>query len=417
MPKLTSVPTALQAPGYYHDSLHLYLDVQKPGRSASWAFQYEFHGKQVSLGLGSALGGTRAKVSRELARRKAAELNGWLAEGKNPREHLRLKRERGRSFGELAEEKIAQLALNWKNPAKQVREWANSLKQHAARLWGRPASAITDDDVIGVLSPLWHDKRAMAEVLRMRLHAVLEFAMSTKAREYGPNPARLEFVANRLGEQEDTEEHAASMPYQDAPEFLKRVAATEGDDMRVLELAILVGLRSTETTLVEWTEVDLKNRLWTIPWSRMKSTKAEAKKRGNRPHKVVLTDRMVAMFRAMEARRVAGNPYVFPAQRQPESGKPINRAAIEVAMRKLSVPRETASPHGWRATFMEFAKSHFHDGEAVAHWCQGHAPSHGKVGRAYSREQPVALCGELWAAWSDFLTRGKGKVVRLRAVA
>ena len=188
MPKLTSVPTALQAPGYYHDSLHLYLDVQKPGRSASWAFQYEFRGKQISLGLGSALGGTRAKVSRELARRKAAELNNWLAEGKVPREQLRLKRERGRSFGELAEEKIAQLALNWKNPAKQIREWTNSLKVHAARLWGRPASTISDDDVIGVPSPLWHDKRAMAEVLRMRLHAVLEFAMSTKAREYGPTP-------------------------------------------------------------------------------------------------------------------------------------------------------------------------------------------------------------------------------------
>ena len=140
------------------------------------------------------------------------------------------------------------------------------------------------------------------------------------------------------------------MPYQDAPEFLKRVAAADGDDMRVLELAILVGLRSTETTFAVWSEVDLKNRLWMIPWSRMKSTKAEAKKRGNRPHGIVLTDRMVAIFRAMEARRVAGNLYVFPAQRQPEKGKPINRAAIDVAMRKLGVDRNTASPHGWRAT-------------------------------------------------------------------
>ena len=154
MPKLISVPTALQTRGYYHDSLHLYLDVQKPGRSASWAFQYELRGRQISLGLGSALGGARARVSRELARRKAAELNNWLAEGKDPREQLRLKRVLGRTFGELAVEKIAQLALNWKNPVTQTREWTRSLKVHAARLWALPASAITDDDVIGVLAPV-----------------------------------------------------------------------------------------------------------------------------------------------------------------------------------------------------------------------------------------------------------------------
>ena len=410
MPKLTSVPTeALQARGYYHDSLHLYLDVQKPGRSASWAFQYE----SFVAGRSRSASARRSvelvpQVSRELARRKAAELNSWLAEGKDPREQLRLKRERRRTFGDLAAEKIAQLALNWKNPVTQTREWTRSLKIHAARLWALPASTITDDDVIGVLAPLWHERglRLTCCACDFTLCWVCDVDEGARAR---PQPATAGVRRRRARRAGGHRGACAFDALPGSPKFLKRVRGGEGDDMRVLELAMLVGLRSAEIDGAQWSEVDLKGRLWTIPWSRMKSTKAEAKKRGDRPHKVVLTDRMVAIFRAMEGKRVAGNPYVFPAQRQPEKGKPINRAAIEVAMRELDVDRRTASPHGWRATFMEFAKNHFHDGEAVAHWCQGHAPAHGKVGQAYSREQPVALCGELWGAWSDFSDQRQGQ--------
>ena len=62
--------------GYHPDGAGLYLQVSKGG-GKSWVFRYMLRGKSREMGLGS-------HVSLQLARQKATEVRGLLAEGIDP---------------------------------------------------------------------------------------------------------------------------------------------------------------------------------------------------------------------------------------------------------------------------------------------------------------------------------------------
>jgi integrase len=63
-------------------------------------------------------------------------------------------------------------------------------------------------------------------------------------------------------------------------------------------------LRSGEVRGAEWSEIDLKNKTWTIPASRMKASKE---------HRVPLSDAAIALLKALP--RFKDNNLVFPAPR------------------------------------------------------------------------------------------------------
>ena len=274
-----SLSETLQTKGSHHDSLNLYLDVRQPGVSASWLFQYEWRGRHCELGLGSAIGGRRPKVSRSQARRKAAALLVMLAEGKDPKAERIRQRQMGKPFSEIAEAKIALLAKDWKNPRRMTVAWTNSLKGHAARLWARPVSEISDGDVIDVLRPIWTEKPAAADVVRMRIEAVLEYGVSINSRAHGPNPARLGYVTDRLGSQPDNEKSRAALPLADAPGLYARVRAESDIRAKALAMTMLTALRGNEVQHMRWDELDLKAGRWTVPPIKMKGSLAKAKKR------------------------------------------------------------------------------------------------------------------------------------------
>ena len=58
----------------------------------------------------------------------------------------------------------------------------------------------------------------------------------------------------------------------------------------LFRLLILTGLREREVANASWPEFDLRNRLWTIPASRMK---------GDRAHEIPLADRALELVEAL----------------------------------------------------------------------------------------------------------------------
>jgi integrase len=69
---------------------------------------------------------------------------------------------------------------------------------------------------------------------------------------------------------------------------------------QIMRLLILTGCRLNEVALAQWSEIDLKAKVWTIPAKRMKMKK---------PHAIHLTDIMVDVLRSLK-RGTAGD-YVF----------------------------------------------------------------------------------------------------------
>src|SRR3546814_1555563 len=83
--------------------------------------------------------------------------------------------------------------------------------------------------------------------------------------------AALRSVRKGLPRQPTQENHFAALPYADVPALvtrLKKLPDTAGRD--ALLFTILNAVRSGETRLASWSEIDLKGAVWTIPAARMK---------------------------------------------------------------------------------------------------------------------------------------------------
>jgi integrase len=105
-------------------------------------------------------------------------------------------------------------------------------------------------------------------------------------------------------------------------------AAREVDDpyCGIVELLVLTEQRREEVARLAWDELDLTQRIWTIPKSRTKNAK---------PHVVQLSDQSIAVLRRVEKR----GPYVSAVH----GNKPFQNFAV--AKRKLD---ELSKVPGWR---------------------------------------------------------------------
>jgi integrase len=79
----------------------------------------------------------------------------------------------------------------------------------------------------------------------------------------------------------------------------------------LFRLLILTGLREREVANASWPEFDLRNRLWTIPASRMK---------GDRAHEIPLADRALELVEALPRFTAGGFLFSTTAGQKPVNG-------------------------------------------------------------------------------------------------
>ena len=90
------------------------------------------------------------------------------------------------TFVEAAVRVIGQKRCGWRSP-KTPRLWIRTLEMYAfPRLGKVPVSEITSADVLETLSPIWHTRPKVARAVRLRIRAVLEWAVAMDWR--GDNP-------------------------------------------------------------------------------------------------------------------------------------------------------------------------------------------------------------------------------------
>ena len=348
-------------------------------------------GRAREMGLGPL-----RDVSLEQARQLAYQARQLKRQGIDPIEARRAKQldiavatAKTMSFEACAKGYIAAHRAGWKN-AKHSQQWVSSLETFVYPVFGKlPVEAIDVGLVMKVLEPIWNNKTETASRVRGRIEAVLDWAA---ARGYwaGENPGRwkghLENLLAPKSKVAPTKNHAA-LDYRELPGFMTKLSEQEGAAVRALKFAILTATRTSETRGARWDEINLAERLWTIPAARMK---------GAREHRVPLSDAAMAIIeRQAECRQ---GDLVFPGK---AAGRPLGTNALLQVMQRLG--HADVTPHGFRSTFRDWVSESTHFASEIAEMALAHKIPN-RVEAAYRRGDLLAKRRQVMNAWAKFCT-------------
>jgi integrase len=397
--KLTALKVArLTKPGRYGDANGLYLRVAeyaltngKSAQSKNWIFRYERDGRERWMGLGPlntltlAEARSLARECRQLLLRNVDPIDARQAQ----RHGQRLDAARSITFRQCAETYIKAHRAGWRSAA-HAEQWPASLSRFAYPHIGYlPVSAIDTPLVLKCLEPIWTSTTDTASRLRGRIESILDWA---KAREFrdGENPARwrghLDKLLPAVAKVRKVEHHAA-LPYAEAPTFMAELRARNEITARALEFTILTAARTGETLGAQWSEIDFRAKLWTVPGERMKSGK---------PHAVPLSDRTIKILEALP--RVDGCPFVFPGTKQ---GQSLSHTAMLKILRGM---RPGLSVHGFRSTFSDWGRDRTNYGRDIVEACLAHT-IRDVTERAYRRGTALEKRARLMSDWARFLAK------------
>jgi integrase len=391
---------SLKARGFYCDGGGLYLQVS-PAGTKSWVFRYAIAGRMRHMGLGSLTTFTLAE-----ARERARKMRQLVADGIDPidqRNKTRGAAVTALSFRQCAERYVAAHEASWKNGSKA---WLASLDNHAPQLLDAPVSAIDLALVLQAIEPIWTAKPVTANNVRNRVEMVLDWA-KTRGLRHGENPARWKgHLENLLPSRKKVAPvvHQAALPYREVGAFMVDLKALTDTSARVLEFQILTAARSGEVVGARWDEIDMDERVWTIPGLRMKAGK---------DHRVPLSAAAIAVLeRQAELRE---NQFVFPGRL---AGQAINIDAPMRAIEKLRL-RGKVTAHGFRSAFRDWAAEQTHFPREVAEASLAHATGDATE-RAYQRSDFLMKRRQIMESWARYIATPAAKaaeVVSLRARA
>ena len=392
------------SPGLIGDGGGLYLQVGKTG-GLSWLYRFQLNGSRRAMGLGK-----HPEVSLAQARDRAASARKQVADGIDPieaKEHAQLAakaaQNKALTFQQCAAEYIDAHRSSWKS-IKHAQQWENTLSTYAYPFIGdKPVSAVTTDDVLTILKPIWASKNETASRVRNRIELIIAAAKARKRFE-GENPAQWKGHLDKLlakRKQVAQVEHHAALPYSQLPTFWRNLETAEGMAAKALQFTILTACRTSEVLNAQWSEMDLASALWTIPASRMKA---------RREHKVPLSDAAVAVLERLA--RVQDNPFVFPGMKE---GRPLSNLAMLMLLRRMDLGHLTV--HGFRSSFRDWAAEETAFPNMVAEMALAHTVG-SAVEAAYRRGDLLEKRRAMMQAWADYVeTQPATNVVLLRGRA
>jgi integrase len=369
----------------YADGGGLYLQVtpSASGVAKSWIFRFSHGGKERYMGLGAL-----DVVGLAAARAKAVECRKQNHEGVDPISARRVKKATVSvmTFDQCKTAYIDAHRATWKHP-NHVSQWQNSLANYASPVIGNlPVDVIDLKLVMQVIEPIWQTKNTTADRVRSRIESILDWAATREMRS-AENPARWRGrIENLLPRPSKvwTIQNYPALHYDDIPGFIKKLRGLEFRHALTLEFTILTVARTTEVLGAQWSEIDMKERLWTIPPHRMK---------GGKEHRVPLTERPMAILLQLIAKQENG--HVFPGERTAQAASTVMREALHrLGYDKLTV-------HGFRSTFSDWVAECTDFPDWVADKALAHLVGD-ETKRAYQRGDLLEKRRLLMDAWGTY---------------
>jgi integrase len=359
------------------------------------------------MGLGPvALYGLQDARARALdARRKRHEGIDPIEARRADRARQLLDAAKAVTFKQCAENYIASHRAGWRNE-KHKYQWSATLSTYAYPVIGAlPVQGVDTTLTLKVLEPIWTTKSETASRVRQRIENILDFAKVRGYRE-GENPARWRGHLDKLLPSHSKireVEHLAALPYAELPAFLASLRTREAIAARAFEFLIVTAARTGEVIGARWGEIDLFDKTWTVPASRMKA---------RREHRVPLSARALSILDEMQASRQGGDPdaFVFTG---PKPGKPLSNMALLMLLRRMRLDNLTV--HGFRATFKTWASERTSFQNEIVEAALAHVIGD-KVEQAYRRGDLFEKRRRLMQQWALYCTATPkaDKVVELK---
>ena len=370
-------------PGRHADGNGLYLFVQPTG-TRSWIQRLVIRGRRRELGLGSL-----ALVPLAEAREKALVNRKLARQGGDPLAERR-RTEGIPTFAEAATRVLEQKQAGWRN-RKHAREWLSSLKRVAFPRIGKvPVSEVTSADVLEILTPIWYRKAETARRVRLRLRAVLEWAVAMEYRIDNP----CDRIGPVLGTQQHVAQHMRALPHREVAAAIGKVRESTALPAAKLafEFLVLTAARWSEVRWAEWEEIDRTGGVWTVPASRMKV---------NRQHRVPLCGCALEILEAAQALGEGAGLLVFTGGQ----GKPLDDKQLRWLLRELGI---AAVPHGFRSSFRDWAGEETNHPREVIEAALAHVVRN-RVEAAYARSDLFERRRTLMDDWARYLDQGMGE--------
>lgn len=377
---------ALVRPGLHADGNGLYVNVTKTG-TKSWIFRCRHNGRQRDKGLGP-----YPRISLAEARQQAAALYAAIKRGEDPFSAVVQRSQHVVTFEDAARRYIDAQEKGWKN-AKHRQQWRNTIARYCVPVIGaKPVDAITTDDVMRILEPIWGTKPETASRIRGRIETVLDWAAARDLRD-GDNPARwrgkLKHLLPAAGRR--AVRHHPAMPYDQISAFMAALDANASMSARALELTILTALRTSEALGLCWSEIDRQRGILTVPAERMKGHL------GRRlDHKVPLSSRALAVLDRLP--RIVGCDFIFPGARQ---GRQLSNMAMLELLRGM---RPGLTVHGFRSTFRDWGAEQTNFPHEVMEMALAHTITNAVVA-AYRRGELLDKRKLLMETWAGYCYR------------
>ena len=352
-----------------------------------WRLRYRFNDKEKLLSLG-----VYPDVGLKDARSRRDDARKLLANGIDPGEHRKITKaarvERAAtSFEAITREWFAKHARTWTGPH------ANRIMRRFERdvfpwLGGKPIADIKAPELLAALRRI--ESRGALETAHRALSncgQVLRYAIAT-------GRADRDISADLRGALPPVNEahFAAVTEPKRVAELLRAFEGYQGTltVCCALKLAPLVFVRPGELRRAKWADFDLDAAEW-----RFTVTKT------NLAHVVPLAKQAVDILRDLYAVTGTG-PYVFPGARSVT--RPMSDNAILAAMRRLGIPADEMTGHGFRAmarTILDEVLGFRPDliEHQLAHSVRD--PN----GRAYNRTAHLPARRKMMQDWADYLDK------------
>ena len=355
---------------------------------ASWVLRVYVGSRKRHLGLGSF-----PEIGLLEARNRALELKKQVLEGLDPvieksrqRAALIQSQETAKTFKDCAEAYLSIHASAFRCQ-KHFLQWRSTLSTFAFPVLG--AKLVRDimlEDVLSVLSPLWHERTETAKRLQNRIERVLDYAISCGYLEKA-NPARWKgFLSLHLAAPSKIadKQNFPSLPYRDLPEFMRQLHKRIGISARALEFLILTAVRSGTVRAARWSEIDFHSREWRIPKDHTKTYK---------DHRVPLTHEMTTLLESLPR----SSDLIFPSRK----GTPLSDMALTAVVRKMQSSgqiNQEVVPHGFRSSFKVWAAERTSFPSEVSEIALMHTVG-SAVYKAYQRSDLFEKRRELMEQW------------------
>ena len=359
----------------------------KPSGSKLWRWKYRRPGskKENLLSFGSF-----PSVSLQEARDAREDASRLLRRGVDPGlqkkiEKLAAATNAATTFGAIADEYFDKREGETAgDPFKRDR---NRFDNHLRPLLGSlPIADVTAAMLLVALrKPEAAGKLETVRRLRAMSGRIFRYAMLTQRASVDPSA----LVKGHLKTPKPAHFAAATDP-KDLPDLLRALWGYAGGPVvsAALKLTPLLFVRHGELRSARWVDIDLEAGEWRYVVSKTGT-----------PHIVPLSKQAVAIFRDLH--RVTGHrEFAFPNARS--GGRHMSQVATLSAMRRLELPAELVTNHGWRATARTLLDEVLHVPPHLIEHQLAHTVKD-PLGRAYNRTAHLPERKKMMQAWSDYL--------------